>query len=328
MTRIKEAGQSRAGQRGLKVLRAVFIVGVVAWLAYRLSDIGWQEVWEARPRTPWFYLIWVALYFQLPVIEAAIYRVLWSVRWRHLFPAILRKRVLNQDVVSYSGEAYLYVWARRHVALPDRRVLGILKDHAIASSLATTLAAVLLLAVFLFGGQIVLADLIGDQDPLYVTAGLIFAAIGVGVGLRFRKTIFTLPAGTVLGLFAVHLGRFIFVVYVLQILQWWVVLPSAPMSVWATMLAVMTVTNRLPLIPAKDLVGVGAILGMTGLLDASSAVIGSMLLVRIALDKALNLMLFAGVSLLQRHQPDTGHAAGVEVPARSEAEEEAVTPGP
>lgn len=322
-TRMKEAAESRTGQRLLKVLRVAFVLGVVAWLLYRLSDIGWMEVWEARPRTAWFYLIWAVLYVQLPIIEAFIYRVLWKVRWGDLFPVILRKRVLNQDVVSYSGEAYLYLWARRNVALPHRRILGMLKDNAIASSLGTTLAAVLLLGVFLYTGQLVLADLIGDQNPLYVTAGIVFAAVLVAVGLRFRKTIFTLPPRTVLWLFAVHLGRFLFVVYVLQIVQWWVVLPTAPLSVWASMLAVMTITNRLPLIPAKDLVGVGAILGMTAVLDASAAIIGSMLLVRIALDKVMNLLLFAGVSMLERQRT----AMNTVLESPPEVKEEIVSPG-
>ena len=298
--RARAAAGRPAGRRVLKGVRALFFVGVVSWLVYRLSGIGWADVWEARPRTPWFYLLWLAIYFQLPLVEGFIYRSVWKLPLRESLPPILRKRALNQDVVSYSGEAYFFVWARQRLGLSDREVAGTLKDNAIASSLASWTAAVLLIGVFLYTGQIVLADLIGDQDPLYVTAGVLLAAVVVALGLQFRRTIFTLRPRVVLALFGAHLGRFLVLVYVLQILQWWVVLPEAPLSVWATMLAVMTIVNRIPLIPSKDLVGIGAVLGMTSLLSASAAAIAAMLLVRSALDKGLNLVFFAATYLIDR----------------------------
>lgn len=276
------------------------MLGVVAWLAYQLSGIGWGDVWASRPRTLWFYVIWLALYIQLPLVEALIYRAVWKLPFREVLPPILRKRPLNQDLVSYSGEAYFFMWARRRLELTDRQVAGTLKDNAIASSLGTWTAAVLLISIFLFTGQIVLADLLPEQDPLYVTAGLLLAAVLVTLGIRFRRSIFTLPSRTVLGLYGAHVGRFLLFAYVLQIVQWWVVLPDAPLSVWATMLAVITVVNRVPLLPARDLVGIGAILGMTDLLAASAATIAAMLLMRSVLDKALNLVLFAATYAVDR----------------------------
>jgi hypothetical protein len=284
----------------IKGVRVLFFVGVVSWLIVRLSGIGWVEVWAERPRTPWFYVIWLGLYVQLPLVEAAIYRVVWKLPVRESLPPILRKRALNQDVVSYSGEAYFFVWARKRLGLSDLQVAGTLKDNAIASSLASWTAAVLLIGVFLYTGQIVLADLLGNQDPLYVTVGVVLAAVVVALGIQFRRSLFTLRPRTVLGLFGAHLGRFLVLVYVLQILQWWVVLPEAPLSVWATMLAVMTIINRIPLIPSKDLVGIGAVLGMTQLLAASEATIAAMLLVRSVLDKSLNLGLFVTTYVLDR----------------------------
>lgn len=298
--RLKKAVQSRRGQRLLKALRLVFILGVVVWLAYQLSDIGWRDVWASRPTTPWFYVTWLGLYLQLPLIEALIYRALWGLPVREGLPPILRKRALNQDVVSYSGEAYFFVWAQQRLSLSGREIGGALKDNAIASSLATWASAVLLIGAFLFAGQIVLTDLIGNQNPLYIATGVALAAVLIGLGAAFRRTLFTLPMRAVGALFAVHLGRFLAIVYVLQILQWWVVLPEAPFSVWATMLAVLTITNRIPLIPAKDLIGVGAVLGMSQYLAASEAVLGAMLLTRIALDKALNLILFVLTNVWER----------------------------
>lgn len=293
---------SRRGQRWGKGLRAVLTVGIIAWLVYQLSGIGWSEVWTSRPRTPWFYVLWVALYFQLPLVEAGIYRAVWGLPIRAGLIPILRKRALNQDVVSYSGEAYFFTWARQRPGLSTAHVAGTLKDNAIASSLGSWAAAILVVGAFLYAGQITLTDLIGNRSPLYIAFGVGAAAVLAGLGLHFRHTLFTLPARTVAALFAAHFGRFVLLIYGLRILQWWVVLPDVPLSTWATMLAVLTLVNRLPLVPAKDLVGIGAVLGMTSLLSASAATIAAMLLVHSALNKVLNFTLFVGAFLMARRR--------------------------
>jgi hypothetical protein len=285
-----------------RTVRLLFIAGVLGWLVYQLSDIGWGEVWASRPRTPWFYLIWVVMYFQLPFVEGVVYRTLWRAPFRLLLPPIFRKRALNQDVMNYSGEAYFFVWARRNLGLSKSYLAGTLKDVAIVSSLASWTGAVLLVSVFLLAGEIVLTDLLGEPGP-WVTGGVVLLVVGlVGLGVYFRNTLFTLATRDVVKVYAVYLVRFIVFGYVLQMLQWWVVLPSAPLSVWATMLATMTIINRLPLIPAKDLVGIGAILGISGLLAASEATILAMLLTRSALDKSTNLVLFLGTTLIEKRR--------------------------
>jgi len=295
-----QPGGSDASRGWIRVLRIALGVGVVGLLIHQLAGIGWREVWESRPRTPWFYVIWAVLYSQLMLVELGIYGRLWQVSLRDLWPVLLRKRVLNTDVVSYSGEAYFFLWAQRRVPHPTGQILGTIKDNAIASMLGSWGAALILLGVFLYTGQIALVDVFGPTTPLYVAGGLLLLAIGSALLARFRKTIFTLPPRTVLTLIAVHAGRFLVIIYVLQIVQWWVVLPEAPLEVWATMLVILTVANRLPLVPAKDVLGAGAVLGVSSLLDASEPVIAAMLMTQLALNKSTHLILFAGTSLLDR----------------------------
>lgn len=300
VARIRRFGETLWGRRISWVLRGAGLVLVIGWLAVQLADIGWAEVWTARPRTPWFYLLWIVLYLQLPLVESLIYWGLWGLPVREGLPPIIRKRALNQNVVSYSGEAYFFAWVRRHLGLGKRRIAGTLKDNAIASGMGSWTAAVVLISVFLMTGQIVLVDLLGPEVPLYAAVA---AVALVGIGVRFRRTLFSLPPRTVATLFAVHLGRFLLLVYVLQILQWWVVLPEAPLSVWATMLAALTLINRIPLLPAADLVGIGAVLGMSDLLAASEATIAAMLLTRSALDKGANVLLFLVSYLTRPREP-------------------------
>ena len=320
----KRLADSPTVRRWDKGVRAAFVVAVIVWLFAQLASIGWQEVWASRPSTPWFYVLWGALYLQLPFVEVLIYRTLWGVPVREGLVPILRKRALNQDVVSYSGEAYFFVWAKQHLDLPDAKIAGTLKDNAIASSLGSWTAAILVVGGFLLTGQIVLTDLVGNQDPLYVSAGVFLFVSLMVLGIRFRQTLFTLSPRAVAGLFGAHFGRFILLIYSLRILQWWVVLPEAPLSVWATILAVTTFINRLPLIPAKDLVGIGAVLGMTGLFATSGATIAAMLLVHSALTKAANFMLFTVVSVVERRREEIAPPAQEQAPSHPVREKESV----
>jgi hypothetical protein len=304
-SRAQTVAATRKGRVWMRVGRAAFTLCVVIWLAYELFGIGWQEVWASRPRTPWFYVAWLGLYVQLPIVEALVYRVVWRLPPRQsLFP-LLHKRTLNQDVVTLLGEAYFFAWARRRLPLPDRQIAGTLKDNLIASSLAAWTSVVLLV---LFTGQILLAKLVAERDPLYSIAAIVVAASVVALGVRFRRTLFTLRLRTVLALFAVHLGRFVLLVYVLQILQWWVVVPEAPLSLWVTMLVVLTIVSRLPFVPARDLVGIGAILGTPVVPGMLEAAVAAMLLTRTVLDKTCNMALWiAGSSYTPR---SSRHAIG------------------
>ncbi|MDX1530885.1 MAG: hypothetical protein R3362_05105, partial [Rhodothermales bacterium] len=221
---------------------------------------------------------------------------------RALIGPSLRKRVLNMDVVGYSGDVYLFLWAKHKLGLPDRPVWRALKDNAITSSAASLTSAGLLVGLLVVTGELAFLDLLGDRDPAWVVGvAAVLGSVAV-LGVLFRRRLFSLPPRTVAALLGVHLARF-GVVYVLQILQWWVVLPGAPFEVWATMLAIIVVTNRLPFLPARDLVAVGAILGMSDLLAASEAVIAGMLLARSVLDRLLNAAFFGGTVLWERRNP-------------------------
>ncbi|ARA93920.1 MAG: hypothetical protein D6685_15525 [Bacteroidetes bacterium] len=289
--RLDAFARTDRGRLTLKAGRLLFVAAVVTLLAYQLTTIGWRDVLTSLPTTPWFYVIYGMLYFLLPVFEAGIYHRLWRLPVRALFPVLIRKRVLNNDVVGYSGEVYLYLWARKRLAGGERFAFHSIKDNAIASSVASTAALILLVGGFLLTGQVALVDLIGNRDPLYIAFGLVALGVLAALGLRFRKTIFTLPIRTVLLLAGIHLMRFL-LMYTLQVVQWWVVLPEAPLRVWATILVVGTLMSRIPLVPARDLLSLGAMLGVSGLLDASQAVIAGMLVVRSGLDKLLNVGLF------------------------------------
>ncbi len=304
-TVIRAFARSTRGRRWIRLGRAASLLAVLVWLAYKVSGIGWQAVWISRPRTPWFYVVWLGLYLQLPLVEALVFRVLWRVPVGRSLLSLVHKRTLNQDVVSGLGEAFFFIWTRRHVGLPARLIVGVLKDNLIASSLASWVSLTVLV---LCAAPMLLSAVMADTHPLFVIGAALLAVLLVVLGVRFRRTILTLRPRTVLYLSTVHLGRFLLLVFALQVLQWWVVVPDAPLSLWAGMLVVATVVSRMPFIPAKDLVGIGAILGVMTLPTMYEATVAAMLLTRTAFDKICNLAVAVAHVALER--ASRTHASG------------------
>lgn len=172
------------------------------------------------------------------------------------------------------------------------------------------------LTLFVATGQLLLSDLIEVDN--YLALLLSFATLLV-IGLLFfvfRDKVLTLPLASVVAITSVHTFRNGFA-FVLQILQWWVVYPEAPLSVWATMLAVMIVTSRLPFIPAKDLTAIGMILGLSSFLDAPADVISGLLLSHAALNHGANFAVM-GVSSFWTPAVSGGPEAADSIPSITE----------
>jgi hypothetical protein len=291
--RVTQALGTQTGKRLIRLLRWGFIGGLTLLLVQQLAEIGWHQIGVALPRTPWFYLLFLLAYLQLTIVEAVLYSHLLDLKIWQSLPALFRKRLLNNDVVNYAGEVYFYLWAKDRAPVPASQVWRVMKDNALTTAVAGFLASATLLLGGVLTRQIVLPDVFENLNHAYAFLGVLLLV--VLMGLRFRKRIFTVSGRMMWAMMGLHYGRLL-LVYVVRILQWWVVWPQAPLSVWATMLAVMTITNRLPLLPAKNLLSMGAILGMSGALAAPQAVLAGMLVAQTALEKILDLgfFLFAG----------------------------------
>ncbi len=301
--------ESRSGRRLVRVIRMVFISAVVGLLAYQLSRIGWLDIWNSLPTQPLFYVLLLAMYFLLPVTESLIYGRLWGIRARDCLPVMIRKRVLNVDVVGYSGEVYLFTWAKDRVAAGRRNIMATIKDNLILTSATSIIAASILLAALLAGGLIHISDFVDNPNPIYIGIGAFLAGLLVALAYRFRRVIFSLPKRTVIWIGGAHLTRF-FLGYVLLITHWWVVIPSASFETWAILLTVSVLINRVPFLPSSDLVFVSAGAGLTPLLDIPVAPVVSMLLVRSAVDRLLNLVLFTTTVWRERQPVFTGEDSG------------------
>jgi hypothetical protein len=283
----------------LRALRRIAGAGIVVLLFVQLNRIGWNEVLQSLPATPWFYVIVGFMYFMLPVAEALIYRTTWGLAPRHSFPALIRKRVYNMEVLNYSGEVYLFSWTRAHLNLTNRQIMGTIKDNTIISSITSTLTALLLLAVLLGTGLTPWSTLIGGSAGWYIAGTVLILIALVVLGIQYRKKVFSLPGRTLRTLFTIHSTRFT-LNYFLQVLQWWIVLPDQPFQTWAIYLAVLMIVNRIPFLPTRDLIFVGLGVELAQLTGTPQAAVAGMLLVRSAIDKTLNLTLYLITTILDR----------------------------
>ena len=95
-----------------RIVRAIFFVAVIAILLWQLREIGWADVLRALPSQPLFYLLFFVNFRVLPLTEVPIFRLLLGQPIPGALPVLVRKRIVNAVLVDYSGDLYLYGWAR------------------------------------------------------------------------------------------------------------------------------------------------------------------------------------------------------------------------
>lgn len=290
--------EKRSLMIALRVLQVTFVTAVVVFLAGRLSDIGWSDVADALPTTPWYYIFFLGWFFAIPIAELFVYKLIWGENLTSRLGVFLRKRVYNYAVLSYSGEAYLAMWARKAIPLDNRKILSTVKDSTILSGLASNTFTVLLLGVFLVTGQLaVLLEADPDFEAYFIVAALV-GLILVPMILRFRKSIIALPGRLALQVFAIHMVRLILML-VLQTAMWAVVLPQVPFETWLMFLTAQLVLTRVPFLPNTDLMYLGLGLSLSGYLEAPEATVAGMFLAAGALSQILNVAIYGLTSFRQ-----------------------------
>ena len=297
-SRIEQWAQTRAGSWILALLRHGVTVAVIGYLGYHMTQIGWANIWAKLPTTPWFYVLFLALYVLLPTFRSVGYGLIWSEPPSRLFLPLLKSAVYNKEVLSYSGEMYFFSWARAQIPLAGRTIAHHIKDNTIVSSVASTANAVAVLSVFLIADLIPLS-MFSDRTWLYIGAGVVGGIALVIVGVRFRRSVFALSGRLLLGLFALYFVRLL-LLQGLQVTQWAVAIPQVETYTWLTFLSIQIITKRIPLMPSQDLFFMAIGLSLADPLGVSSAGFASVLAVHSVLDKGLGLLLFVLVSWWDR----------------------------
>ncbi len=285
--------KSAGGKKLAKGINYVLTAIIISFLIYQLWDIGWKEVLSNPPKTPWFYILFLVLHFALPFTEVLIYKLSWKgLGFWQGFKAFTQKKILNTEVVSYSGEGYLYLWGKNNLKESNRHVFNVIKDNNIISAFSSTVMALLLLPMFIYFSDVPFLEVIQiSEKTLYLAVGITLAIVLLAI--IFRKRIISMSLKTSLGVLGLYKIRIVFM-NVVEALQWHLVIPDAPLEFWLVMLGTKIVVTRIPFLPNQELLFINACLIVAGQMNMpiDKTMLAGMMLTTAALTKALNFILY------------------------------------
>lgn len=293
-------GQRKDVQQALKLSRYTLFAGIVLYLVYRLSQVGWLDVLQSLPVSPWFYLFFALRFLALPVSELAIYEIIWSTPLVRHFFVFIRKRVYNFAVMGYSGEAFLTLWARRNLKLSDKTILVGVKDNNLLSAFSSNAATVILVIILATTGSLkTTIEAFPGAGWLFTFAFLSALTLATLVAV-FRQKLIALPPGVLPKLLGVHSGRQALLI-VLHTAMYASALPGAPLMAWVTFIALQLVLSRIPFLPNQDFVYLTAALALSPIVGAPEAAVAGMLVAEAGLSQLFNAVMFLATAHLARH---------------------------
>jgi len=280
-------------------------------LVDQLFGSGLKGLTNALPSDPRFYVAFLALYLTLPVADYLIFRRLWGLPLSGLVP-LLKKRVANEMLLGYSGEAYFYAWCRARLKIVAAPFAAI-KDVSILSAIAGNVVTLLMLAA-------ATPFALGLIPPRFVAPVIGSAAIVTGLSLlavMLRRRLFSLPGRSLAGVGAIHALRLVTGTLLVG-LCWHLAMPQVPLGFWLVLATMRMLVSRLPLIPNKDLLFANLAVLLVGQHDAMARLM--------ALTAALTLLLHVAVmvlgallSLVEARAAAAGGGGGAQVGAGARA---------
>lgn len=284
-----------AGQKLLSVAAVVF-------LGVKLYHIGWQELWVALPRAPAFYMAFALLYVVGPLAEVLIYSSLWGVGLRAL-PVFMRKRVYNEVVIDYSGEAYLYLWAKRVLDINDGRILSTVKDVNLLSGVASNAVTLALVIAFALGGYGAMLQGINPQAVHAVEAAAGLAVAVMLAVMLFGRHLLGVTRRQSFAIGGIHFFRMLLVL-VLQAVQWGSALPEVPLPQWIMFLTAQMLMTRLPFLPNRDVMLMWLGVTLAPAIAAPQAHVASMFVAAGVLSLLTHAVVFGVTALLRSRRPE------------------------
>ena len=276
------------GARALRVASWLLPAALLAYLGYRLDQIGWAQIWRARPAGWTYYAVLGTLFFVQPIADLVVYRNLWRSPAPLRLSIILRKRLLNALALEYSGEAYFCAWAMGCLELPRGVVLHAIKDSNVlsaAAGLATVVVMVSLLALTAGAAFHALPlDGLWVYGPLVAAPPLVLLAV-IAVA---RRHVTVLSARQLAQTFSLHFARSL-VGEAFQFALWLLSGAIASPAVCLEFVVLKLLISRLPIGVSKDLVFVGTGMAAAQMLNLSTTAVAAVLTTLTASDYLLNL---------------------------------------
>lgn len=308
----------------------VLLFAVCFYLVYRLTKLGWGEIINALPTAPLFYVFFFIRFLILPLTEYIVYSKVWgqgepkAIRPFLFFktlPAFIRKRIYNYSVFGYSGEAFLTVYAQRHLGLSARQALSSVKDVNILSAFTANLSTIFLVIGVVC--MIVWSGALSDgqssfqtlwQTPLF---GILFAGFCMATGAicvvawAGRRWI-KLPAPAVY-----HVVGWNIIRQIIQIItfigMYLAAIPSLGLPLCLTFAALQLALARIPFLPNQELIYLSAALALStsmsaltpetaleGIKTVTQAGLAGLLVAEAGLSQLLSMVLFIATASLAK----------------------------
>ena len=132
----------------IRILKYLIQFAIVAVLLWQIYTIGLANILRELPRVPLFYVIFLMLYFALPLTEFFTYRQSFPIRFWPSQLIFLKKRIYNTTVIGYLGEVQLFSWLQKEVGAGKKRAFEVVRDNNTLSTAASTTIVLLLLSGF------------------------------------------------------------------------------------------------------------------------------------------------------------------------------------
>ncbi len=225
--------------------------------------------------SPAFWAVFVLLYLAQPLSELVIFGRLWRLPPSGL-GVLLRKGVINEIVLGYSGEVYLYLWARRRAGMGGAPFAAI-KDVSILSALAGNALTLGMLAVS--APAIHRLDLGRFLGPA-IWSGVGVVALSLAIIVLGRR-VFSLRRSELAFVTRVHLLR-VATTTGLTILLWSLALPLVAMGMWVVLATLRLLVARLPFLTNKELVFANLAFAVVGPHSPVGLLLGTLAVVTLA----------------------------------------------
>ncbi|MGF1550550.1 MAG: hypothetical protein ACFBQW_08500 [Sphingomonadaceae bacterium] len=292
------AGKSRWVRYAARIISFAMLVAIIL----QLRNAGTEKLSALLPETALFWIALAAMYMLQPLIEFGIYRKLWGMPLAGL-PAVMRKRISSDVLMGYSGEVYLYAWARERPHIV-KKPFGAVKDVSILSAVSGNVVTLAMLVLVYFHSGAELLERLGlGQMANIVIASLAFLIAIPLAAFFLRGRIFTLDRRTLAFVLAMHILRIVGTTLLIA-LVWHLALPELPLSTWLVLATMRLLISRLPLIPNKEIlfaVATALIVGGASLVDELVAMTAALIfLIHLLLGLALA---FAGMFERPRRAP-------------------------
>lgn len=269
----------RGVRRGLSIAFFV-VIGLV--LFRQLSGTDWPEVLRSVPRSPWFYLLFLARYFLVPITDALSYSAVWALNLFRHFGTFLMKRLLNSSFSAGAGDVYFLLWTVKTLQVSYKRAFSAAKDVTLLSAAASNTVAVVVLGGYLAYGDLSLMESVHPGVlGLIIGVTLVTAFLSLLV-IRFRGRVLAIEGRTMWRILGFHGARSTARILLLG-LQWTVGLPGSSFSDWISLLIVDLLVSRTPFVPSREFLFLSLALGLAGTINAPDAQVTALFLTDTAL---------------------------------------------